>query len=145
MIARASRNIFNEGGARGPSSANMPSAKANICRSRDGPTPQRLSVVPVAGEVDECRARHTAQCPITGNATFDTLDSSPSTTARLTSSPDEHEEDRGQPVVNPQPQGLGDGETTDLDRDREIQKLRYKMSRAAGEGRFDYAGAGIAR
>lgn len=49
--------------------------------------------------------------------------------------PDEHEEDRGQPVVNPQQQRLGDGKTTDLDRDREIQELRYIMSRAASSPR----------
>ena len=42
--------------------------------------------------------------------------------------PDEHEEDRHQPVVNPQQQRLGDRETTDLDRDREIQEQRINVS-----------------
>jgi hypothetical protein len=40
--------------------------------------------------------------------------------------PDEHKEDRHQPVVNPEQQRFCNGETTDPNRQREIQKLRIE-------------------
>ena len=40
--------------------------------------------------------------------------------------PDEHKEDRHQPVVNLEQQRFCNGETTDLNRQREIQKLRIE-------------------
>jgi hypothetical protein len=46
--------------------------------------------------------------------------------APLDLEPDKHEEDRHQPVVNPKQQRLGNGETNDLDRHREIQELRVE-------------------
>src|SRR5258707_13880347 len=59
--------------------------EGDIGRDREGPATQRLFIVPVASEVDERRAGHTAQRGNHRQCGFEAFDSSPSMISRLTS------------------------------------------------------------
>ena len=115
--------------------------EGNVCRGRDGPAPQRLCIAPVAGEIDECRAGHSTQCPDHRQRGIGHARQLARYDRALDLEPDEHEEDRHQPVVNPQQHRLGNGETTDLDRDREIQELRVeRLERRVRQGERNCGG-----
>ena len=100
---------------------------------------QRLRIAPVAGSIDERGAGHPTHCRGhrqrgSGQARQLALDD-----RALDLEHDEHEEDRHQPVVDPQQQRLGDGKSADLDRDREIQEPGIEcVERRVRQGESDH-------
>ncbi len=77
MIARASRNILSDGGARAPNKCKHAECEGDIRRRRDGPAAQRRCIAPCKRDVDQDRPAMPPTAAIAGSAALDKLDNSP--------------------------------------------------------------------
>jgi hypothetical protein len=141
MIAKGQQKYLQRRRCPGSQQGQYTERKGNICGNRDGPASQRLCIAPVAGKVDERRADHSAHCRDHRQRGIRQARQPALDDRALDLEPDEHGEDRHQPVVDPQQQRLGDDETTDLDRNREIQELCIEgLERRVRQGESDRSG-----
>src|ERR1700730_13958649 len=141
MIARASRNTLSDGGARGPSKARTPSAKA-ISVAVGIAQPRRASSSP------QLQARETSagpaippKAPTTGSAAFEAFDSSPSMISRLTSSPTSMKKTAISPSLTHSSKGLAMAQDADLNCNRQFEELRVeRFERRIGQDERDHGG-----
>ena len=132
MIASASRKILSDGGAREPSSASTPRAKAISVAAGNCPASQGPHIAPYTRDIEQHRTHHATGSLAIGRQRGTRQGGQRSREdLALDLEPDDHEEDRHQSVVHPEQQRLGNGEVADLDCERNFQQMRVECAERA--------------